>query len=159
MPRLSVRHQVLSSIDALILCHAALIGHHSSTTSSILLPNLIITLTLVSFIQLDDKPDGNVENNDIFMISAYTIMMLSIMAQLACMEREKRLREVDKSLLAGLLSIRHQSHKRRYILPRDSRPRRHMKELTFMGWFQETDRTWLTVVSSLSNLYLGLCWM
>lgn len=57
-------------------------------------------------------------------------------------------REAEDSLLEVMLTIQHKIRKRRNTLPRNSRPCQQLKEATFLGWFQETNHTWLTVVSA-----------
>lgn len=78
---------------------------------------------------------------------AFVILNWANMVQQNHLTQRQRKPEDNDLTFYILLSWRQQAHRSRYLAPRLPRHCMQLKIETFNQWFQETDRTWLTVVS------------
>lgn len=152
MPRFSLRKQNLKALDAFIISQTALLAHDHATIplfAPAFIPNLMCCIILMcsSLHDRDEDSDDGAEHQEQMLMFAFVILLLTTMHQQSHLANRKRKLDEDEASLAMLILARQQAHKARYILPRIRRTRLELKEETFNRWFQETDRTWLTVVS------------
>lgn len=149
MPRYSHRQQILKSLDQTLL---SLISNHSTdfgiplTTTPSLIPLLVTALILASPTEYNKDLSDIDDLQDSLIMMVFLMMTLSSMFQQTHLLLHKRKREEEDHRLSSLLLVRNQAYKRRYIHRRFRKPPVISKADTFNGWFNETNRTWLTVV-------------
>lgn len=152
MPRFSHRQQVLRALDTFILLHStsrADLDGISSTLTQPLIPFFFTALTLLSTSLPADEDSPSYGHEACVIILDFMMMTLSMMTNQSQHLLRKRKSAEDDLMLSGLLCVRSQAYKRRYIVPRIRRAPALSKADTFNAWFNETDRTWITVVGLL----------